>query len=164
MERTLGAGQLYPAGQHGAPAKGRRHTLPKSRHLRLPREFKAVYDVRVRESRGPLTVYAMPNGLGYPRLGMSVPRKVGTAVRRNRIRRLIRESFRLMQHDLPEGYDLVVTVRPHEPLILAEYQKMLMAMAAMAVRLHNSWRKRKPPPTSAAPPAAADGGADQPVQ
>jgi ribonuclease P protein component len=118
----------------------RLYTLPKSRHLRLPAEFAAVYEAKVRESRGPLMLYALPNELGFPRLGMSVSRKVGTAVRRNRIRRLIRESFRLLQHDLPQGYDLVVVVRPHEPLILAEYQKLLMALL---VRLHNAWDKRR---------------------
>ena len=118
----------------------RAYSLPKSRHLRLPAEFAAVYEGRVRESRGPLTVYAKPNELRHPRLGMSVSRKVGTAVRRNRIRRLLREAFRLMQHDLPSGYDLVVVVvRPHEPLMLAEYQKML---AAIVVRLHGVWAKR----------------------
>jgi ribonuclease P protein component len=122
------------------PHVERSYTLPKSRHLRLPSEFAAVYEAKVRESRGPLSLYALPNELGHPRLGMSVSRKVGTAVRRNRIRRRIRESFRLLQHDLPQGYDLVVVVRPHEPLILAEYQKMLMAML---VRVHNAWEKRR---------------------
>jgi ribonuclease P protein component len=119
------------------------YALPKSRHLRLPSEFAAVYEAKTRESRGPLTVYAVPNDLGHPRLGMSVSRKVGTAVRRNRIRRLIRESFRLLQHDLPRGYDLVVVVRPHEPLMLAEYQKLL---SATLVRLHDTWSKRQAPP------------------
>ena len=123
------------------PPVPRRHTFPPSRRLRLPGEFSAAYDAKVRESRGPLTVYALPNNLGHPRLGMSVARKVGTAVRRNRIRRLIRESFRLLQHDLPKGYDLVVVVRPHDPLMLAEYQKLLMAML---VRLHGTWQKRVP--------------------
>src|SRR5688500_3710732 len=129
----------------------RTYSLPKSRHLRLPSEFSAVYEAKTRESRGPLTVYALPNELGYPRLGMSVGRKVGTAVRRNRIRRLIRESFRLLQHDLPRerGYDLVVVVRPHEPLILAEYQKMLMSML---VRLHNTWDRRRPQGDAPPPP------------
>src|SRR5918992_3211183 len=114
-----------------------RHTHPKSHHLRLPREFEAVYAAKVREARGPVTVYAVPNELGHPRLGLSVSRKVGTAVRRNRIRRLLRESFRLMQHDLPRGYDLVIVVRPHEPLMLAEYQKML---SGALFRLHQVWR------------------------
>ena len=45
-----------------------RHTFPKSRRMRLPAEFSAVYEARVRESRGPLTVYARPNDLPHPRL------------------------------------------------------------------------------------------------
>jgi ribonuclease P protein component len=121
------------------------YSFPKSLHLRLPAEFDAVYAGKTRESRGPLTVYSLPNALGHPRLGMSVSRKVGTAVRRNRIRRLLREAFRLLQHDLPRAYDWVVVVRPHEPLMLAEYQKLL---SAMLVRLHTTWSKRTPPQTA----------------
>ena len=128
----------------------RTYSLPKSRHLRRPAEFQSVYAGKTRESRGPLTLYALPNEFGHPRLGMSVARKVGTAVRRNRIRRLIRESFRLLQHDLPQGYDWVVVVRPHEPLILAEYQKLLMALI---VRLHQVWERRKPKDSPAPTPA-----------
>ena len=134
----------------------RLYALPKSRHLRLPAEFQAVYEGKVRESRGPLTLYALPNKLDHPRLGMSVSRKVGTAVRRNRIRRLLREAFRLLQHDLPQGYDWVVVVRPHEPLILAEYQKLLMALI---VRLHQAWERRRPkepPPNDLASPGALE--------
>ena len=132
------------------PEAVRRYSFRPAHRLRLPREFAAVYDAKVRESRGPLTVYALPNELGHPRLGMSVSRKVGNAVRRNRIRRLIRESFRLLRHDLPKGYDLVVVVRRHDALTLAEYQKLL---AALLVRLHGTWEKRTragaqpPPPT-----------------
>src|SRR4051794_29101453 len=103
--------------------------FPKSLHLRTPAEFSAVYDAKVRESRGPLLIYALPNTVGHPRIGLSTSRKVGTAVRRNRIRRLLREAFRLMQHDLPRGYDLVIVVRPHEPLMLADYQRILSSAA-----------------------------------
>ena len=116
--------------------------FPKSLHLRKPAEFAAVYDGRVRESRGPLLVYARPNGLPHPRVGLSTSRKVGNAVRRNRIRRLLREAFRLMQHDLPRGYDLVVVVRAHEPLLLADYQRIL---SAAAVKLHRRWGSAPPP-------------------
>jgi ribonuclease P protein component len=87
--------------------------------------FKHIRDHGVKESRGPLTLWAVPNELKHPRLGISIGRVVGVAVKRNRIKRLLRESFRLIQHDLPRGYDLVIAVRPHEPLILAEYQRML---------------------------------------
>jgi ribonuclease P protein component len=125
-----------------------RHTFPKSLHLRKPAEFSAVYDAKVRESRGPLLVYALPNALGHARIGLSTSRKVGTAPRRNRIRRLLREAFRLMQHDLPSGYDLVVVVRPHEPLLLADYQRIL---SSTAVKLHGVWSRRTS--VSAATPA-----------
>jgi ribonuclease P protein component len=113
--------------------------FPKSHHLRSPREFDAVYAAKTREARGPVTVYAKPNGLSHPRLGLSVSRKVGNAVKRNRIRRRLREAMRLMQHDFPAGYDLVIVVRPHEPQMLADYQRLL---AGAVVKLHNVWRKR----------------------
>ena len=126
------------------------YAFPKSLHLRKPAEFAAVYDGRVRESRGPLLIYARPNDLGHPRIGLSTSRKVGNAVRRNRIRRLLREAFRHMQHDFPRGYDLVVVVRAHEPLLLADYQKIL---SASVVKLHRRWGD-----APAAPPAAAASG------
>ena len=92
-----------------------------------------------REQRGPLAVHAKPNGLGHLRLGMSVSRKVGNAVHRNRIRRRLREAYRLLQHDLPAGYDLVVVVRPHAPLMLADYQRLL---SGALIKLHSTWTRR----------------------
>jgi ribonuclease P protein component len=115
------------------------YTFPKSHRLHGPTAFAAVYDQRIRDSRGPLTVYASPNALEHCRLGLSVSRKVGTAVRRNRIKRQLREAFRLMQHDLPVGYDIIIVVRPHPPLILADYQKML---SSMLIKLHKAWAAR----------------------
>jgi hypothetical protein len=55
--------------------------------------------------------------------------------------------MRLMQHDFTAGYDLVIVVRPHEPQMLADYQRLL---AGAVAKLHNVWRKR-PVPTP--PPA-----------
>jgi ribonuclease P protein component len=121
--------------------KPRRHTFPKSHRLGGRYEFSAVFEHKTRESRGPLTLYAKPNDRGHCRLGISISRKVGTAVRRNRIKRLLRESFRLMQHDLPRGYDLVIVVRPHAPLMLAEYQRLL---CTLAIKLH----QRLTPPST----------------
>jgi len=109
-----------------------RYTFPRSHRLGGRNTFKAVRDRGVRESRGPLTLWAVRNDLGHHRLGISIGRHVGTAVKRNRIKRLLRESFRLMQHDIPGGYDIVIAVRRHEPMILAEYQKLLMAMLLKA--------------------------------
>lgn len=87
--------------------------------------FRAVYEKGAKRTRGPLTVFALPNGLTGPRLGLSVGRRVGGAVRRNAVKRRLREAFRLARADFPHGYDLVVTVRPHDPMKTAEYQKLL---------------------------------------
>jgi ribonuclease P protein component len=118
----------------------RRYTFSKAKRVRGREEFAAVFDAKVRQSRGPLTAYAIPTDRNAPRLGLSVSRRVGTAPRRNRIKRLLREAFRLMQHDLPRAYDLVIVVRPHEPHTLAEYQKLL---TSLMVKLHQAWENRK---------------------
>ena len=118
----------------------RRYTFPKSHRLSGRPAFSAVFDARIRESRGPLTVYGLPNDLPAGRLGISISRKVGTAPKRNRIKRLLREAFRLMKHDWPRGYDLVVVVRPHETMTLAEYQK---AMSGAVVKVHRKWAERE---------------------
>lgn len=102
--------------------------------------FAAVYDARARKNVGPLAVWGRPNDLDHPRLGLSVSRRVGNAVKRNRIKRLLREAFRLMQHDWPRGYDVVVVVRPHNTARLADYQRLLFS----AVRsLHQEWERRR---------------------
>jgi len=108
--------------------------------LSSPEDFSAVMSGKVRQSRGPITLYARPNTLRHPRLGLSVSRRVGTAPRRNQIKRRLREAFRLHQHDLPIGYDFVIVVRPHEPLILAEYQKIL---TSLMLKLHTDWTQRQ---------------------
>jgi ribonuclease P protein component len=127
-------------------------TYPRSHRLSSPWRFKAVYDARVRETRGPIVVYALPNDQGHSRLGLSVSRQVGVAPRRNRIKRLLRESFRAMQHGMPAAYDLVIVVRPHVPFPLEEYQKILNAALT---KLHDAWQRRgqiKTPTAAAIPP------------
>lgn len=111
------------------------------------REFQAVYGARCRKSAGPLTVFALPSPLAEPRLGLSVGRKVGKAHVRVAAKRAIREAFRHVQHDLPAWeagddrgrYDVIVQVRPHEPLAAAEYQRLLLELADVC---HGVWAKR----------------------
>lgn len=89
------------------------------------RAFAAVFDAKLRKNMGPITVCGRPNTLEYNRLGLSVPRRVGSAVVRASIKRRLREAFRLGQHDGPTGYDLVIVVRPHVKLPVAEYQNLI---------------------------------------
>src|SRR5579862_3336482 len=123
----------------------RHFTFSRSRRLNSEARFAAVFDARVRDTKGPLVIYALPNEFPHYRLGLSVSRRVGTAPRRNSIKRLLREAFRLIPHDLPGAYDLVIVVRPHEPLALEEYQSSLTAAAK---KLHAAWQRRGGEPKS----------------
>jgi len=97
--------------------------------VRARREFEAVYAVRTSKRFGPLQIHGGVNDREHARLGMAVPRRVGNAPRRNRIRRRIREAFRQVRAELP-SIDLVVHVRPHEPLLeVAEIQEILRRAA-----------------------------------
>ena len=94
-------------------------------HLRRPADFRRVYERRRSASDGWLIVYACENGLPHLRLGLSVSRKFGQATRRNRLRRLYREAFRLSRHEMPTGIDLVLIPRKPEPPTLDELRQSL---------------------------------------
>jgi ribonuclease P protein component len=103
-------------------------------HLRRPADFRRVYDRRRSASDDWLIVYACPNGLPYLRLGLSVSRKAGNAVRRNRLRRLYREAFRLTRHEMPTGLDLVLIPRKPEEPTLEALKKSLPRLVGHAAR------------------------------
>ena len=89
-----------------------RLTLPARLRLRRKRDFDAAYARGRRVGDGFFAVTASMNDTGAPRLGLAVAVRIaGGAVGRNRIRRIIRESFRLHQRELP-AVDLVVSARP----------------------------------------------------
>ena len=89
----------------------RRLTLPARLRLRRKKDFDAAYARGRRLGDGYFGMTATVNDAGAPRLGLAVAVRVaGGAVDRNRIRRVIKESFRLHQEELP-AVDLVVSAR-----------------------------------------------------
>jgi ribonuclease P protein component len=112
--------------------------FPRSHRLSGKLAFSAVYDARMKITRGPLAAYSLPNDLGHPRLGISISRRVGIAPVRNRIKRLLREAFRLHRYELPRGYDVVIVVRPHQPMELGDYRRL---MEEMISRSHAAWQR-----------------------
>lgn len=112
-------------------------------HLRRPEDFKRVYDQRRSVADDWLIVYGRPNDLPYLRLGLSVSRKVGPAVHRNRLRRLYREAFRLSKSRLPAGLDLVLIPRTSaEPPLEQLKQTLTQLVQKLAQRLGKD--KRSP--------------------
>ncbi len=88
-------------------------------------EFQRVQREGVRVWRGPVLLVGVENALGHARLGLTVGRRVGSAVRRNRIKRMLREAFRMERAGFG-GVDVVAVVRPHDPLPLARYRAMMV--------------------------------------
>ncbi len=80
--------------------------------LRSPSEFRVVYREGRRLPGEAVVLYVRPNGLTVSRAGVTTPRGVGGAVRRNRWRRRLREALRATQGDVRGGFDLVLVPRP----------------------------------------------------
>jgi ribonuclease P protein component len=126
----------------------------RERRLRRRRDFLRVqaHGLRAATPHFVLLVDANPEGEGPSRLGVVVTRKVGNAVRRNRIKRLCRECFRQWPGFVPEGIDLVVIARSgaHELDLAtvrgewARARKTLLARAATALAARNPSRTTSP--------------------
>jgi ribonuclease P protein component len=89
--------------------------FPKTARIRKSPEFKRVFDARHSAANNVLIVFAIPNGLEQSRLGLSVSRKIGNAVIRNRWKRLIREAFRKTRTEFAGTFDLVVIPQRNSP-------------------------------------------------
>lgn len=112
-----------------------RFTFPQTHRLKTPAQFKAVYDRKRSVSDAVLVLYAKENELPHSRVGLSVSRKVGNAVVRNRYKRLFREAFRLLQHKLPAGLDFILIPRSSDtPPSLEDVTASLRRLAGDAAR------------------------------
>lgn len=96
---------------HASESSALRLTFPRGCRLLHRAEYDAVYSAGRRRTSREFAVFLRANGLPTSRFGWSVKKAVGNAVRRNRIRRRIREIIRVHRQDIAGGWDIVIQPR-----------------------------------------------------
>jgi len=94
------------------PSIRKKYGFPKTARLLKKSDFEATFKVGAKGVSKALVIYVKKNGLDWNRLGLVVSKKNGNAVKRNRIKRLIRAVFRIEKYTVPQGFDLVCIPRP----------------------------------------------------
>ena len=102
--------------------------FPPSRRLRSSRDFARIYELKQRAGDRFILIFAARNNLGSTRIGLSVSKKHGNSIARHRIRRLIREAYRQVQHQVPEGLDLICIPRAHTGAGLIDFQESFIRL------------------------------------
>jgi len=85
-----------------------RYLFKKKQKLRSNGDFKALLTHKFWVSNELIKLCMKGNDLGFPRFAVSVSKKLGNAVTRNRLKRLAREAFRLGQHNIPTDFDYLL--------------------------------------------------------
>lgn len=120
----------------------RDYSFPKTSRILRTAEFDRVFERRRSSGNDLLVVYGCENNLPTSRLGLVVSRKCGNAVVRARWKRCLREAFRLSQHELPAGLDLVVLPRGGAVPTTARVRQALLEQTLRVARRLNPPARR----------------------
>ena len=119
-----------------------KQAYPKRSRLRSRAEYLARARARRLHTEHFLFLWR-PNGLAWTRLGVTVTRRIAGAVGRNRVKRLVREAFRLARESLPGGMDLVAVAHRGSPGL--SRQEVSAQLAQVLARLPRDLAKPAPP-------------------
>ena len=135
-----------------------RHPLkfPKTVRVRSRLDFAAVYERGVRMSDGCLSLTVQPNDRSTSRLGLAVSKRYGNAVRRNWLKRRLREVFRQSRADLPASLDIIVQPRANTPVKLEALRHSLITLTRRAAKKLAA-RPRDPQPDTTASDGSSTG-------
>jgi ribonuclease P protein component len=112
-------------------------------------EYDAVYREAKRRSSRQYTLFVRPNGLPISRFGWSIKKALGNAVKRNRIRRRLREILRMHRHEMASGWDVVI--HPRASVATAEF-------AGLASELVKTMPREAPPAVAGGVGPSLDSG------
>lgn len=91
-----------------------RRSLTKEERLKRSSDIGRVFASGRKSSCYGAKLFYRENGLADNRITVTLVRKYGSAVARNRAKRVVREAYRLMKSSLKKGYDMIVVLYPHE--------------------------------------------------
>ncbi|MDH7598018.1 MAG: ribonuclease P protein component [Sedimentisphaerales bacterium] len=111
------------------------HQLPRRARISGQKLIRSIISLRNRYANRLMTIYVAPNQLPFARLGVSVSKSCGKAVVRNRLKRLVREAFRLERARIPSGYDYMVILRSPQAQMptLAQVRASLIGLVCQAL-------------------------------
>jgi ribonuclease P protein component len=101
----------------------------KSHRVTKRKDIDRIFAAGRRSRDGVMTLFALPNGLPQARCAVGVSKRHGGTVKRNRIKRLCREAFRLSRSQLPAGWDYMIIPRAGGRFTLAELRSSVRALA-----------------------------------
>lgn len=130
----------------------KKQRFPKSAHVRSRLDFAVIYERGLRVSDASLSLISLPNDQGLTRLGLAVSKRCGNAVQRNRLKRRLREAFRLSRAELPVGLDVVIQPRASTEVPLAVLRQTLVSLTKRAAK---KWASRSMASQTTATPGAS---------
>lgn len=116
-------------------------SLKKADKLRKNTQFQAVYKGGKSVANRLLVLYMLPNHSEGGKIGFAAGKRLGNAVVRNRVKRMMREAFRLNRDQLPAGYDFILVGR--RPVVGVKTQDVISAFLNLAGRVARAHVERQ---------------------